>query len=1696
MKLVCHIGDINGLFEIVQGSTFSDEFNESLDSGNIIIVSRNKRIGNNGLETELTDSDSKQLNIKPYDDVIIFDLEENPNGYDGWGANTNYQGNFYRHLLINNFSEEMIYQGDTSSIATVIFKYKISLMSETKKLEKIVVPRLSITQPIKNGPKRFIWEYLHNYLELYNPQIKRKTNDGWTYSGKYSYCVDDNNNDNLNLFKKIWCPEFTLGESTFKELLTELFQVADRIPYVKDDVIYALDISNSRGDFDTTKGQINFPIRSMSSEDYCTNLRTTYSDALPQEYSGHSIEYIGFRNSDEAIMTLDNMRVELNFPIYKINHVYMHYYKTGNISLINVDGEILTINNYPILITQDITKLVRLSNEPLSKDWKDFNENPISSIEDAAKFDFSTVRYTQGSKYITGWGTKYQYPYGEWMDSQTKTHIENIIRLVDNLKPYGTVNLKELSEQVYNKMIKNVPNYANYRILSLTLTGQALTEPDIASTLLKNFFGTAFDNGNPSETMKHMFFTVDYQPFYNGAIVHSKGEDINENLTSVDNPNNSLSLLERDGIAQREKLERFGVSTVQLSARYTDINDLQEVGTKYNSPYQDDLENRDIIIYHREYSVFDNVINCSYYGSKEYVLKNYYTSVFSKYRIYNLMSYGESVTRSENKKYYIKLGINEQNSFNDNLEGELTINNIDNNVWLSALLPTTSDSKEALNNAYYYVPKYSVWNSSNSSFEINNNGGYFVTDFISFSTGNSIVFNISMPDNITGGTYWETTNKDIDWVNNVETDLKGTTQNQYYVADYNDGTLFEIQFGLFNSESLAIQAINGVASISNNSAYVDDTVINKDIIMKRPFVPSSSVTNSNESINVLSHYYKDNKEVINLSLQFEYLCSENIFISPWFGRLNDLITRFYKQTNPEITKEQDVNTVYGLKFGYAYETIGENSFNNLAVHKISYKTNNSSSPDSNVANNNYNDIGIGYNGDNENLKNGSFYMTPNFYQSVSGSSISDTSGGYGVLNEFKIQNPVLLLQISKNKYEGIEDSNFELDYNFGSIVINNASPHSYLKGNPYYRNDNTDYITNLVITPKKIKINKQVEDFGIQESKEEYTTSNTTYTYDDWYVKPSIKYANVRIVQKEYEDDGEIKYYNQYIVNPVTGSSSVTTPKSFSYGGLTYNFFVKEGNDSGISINSSGSTSGQVLLTSNGNKNGNFDLEFNIASNRISETNKIKNLEDYVKGEWGLNDTVAMVYEYFITIYYKTPLGAYGYLENTTNFWFVSLNSFDYSYRMSEDGTAYSNFRPLPLDVMYAYATSQLPSDAYDIDYRNSFKGDFIKYTDSFNNIKAPNNLYEGSTTSTTTYQVENRYEYSFAGQNISNYIIADIEYETKSGNNYKVTNRKLILNRQLIDNYYYFSTAIRWLPTFSATDQDDLLLNNPLNGKDILGFNPAQIDILYSTTENKKLYDGDNIFSDNSNELQNLTFGDSKFWNSYYSTTSTSGNTTTTNIYSGFPAVLYEIVKRGLTSNISLNQDEQGTGILGDKFVVMNEFSFSRLPSVFTVDDEEHEQIPGYKIYGNLYYVLIKIKLDDKAKYQKYYLTKDVNGTKVEEDNELSPDDKAFAIEIENYTDKISIQSQNDTVTIDINDSININNYQSFAVFYKSNEQLGVWDDDNRDSYAESTNLHFVFGINLDDDKIINKKHFIIKSSILKSRDKRVYDNKNKLTS
>ena len=420
MNLKCKI---NGKeYELlVQGNTFSDEYNETLDSGNIILAHI-----------------KKIKNLKPFDDVYIYDGEFN--GYDENGV---VQGTykFFKHFLVDSYTEEFV------NIKDRVYKYKIALMSEIKALEKIQCPNISITQPLNATKKVSVWKYLIRYVEMYSPKYKKvrdKSLKKWEYVQKYT--VDP---ELQKIFGNVYSHDFSLNAPTLRDILSKLMIVKDMIPYVENGVIKALDITQRKNKINLEDLPCTNIIGSMRSNEYCDALRRNYSEALSQDSTCSSVEYLGFRNSDSALMTLENMRLETRFPIYKINKMYMCYYKTSDVVRKDLEGNI--IENFYYLCKQDITPLVKLNTErnALSQDWEKFSSHSPASVHELAKYKLCTLGYDIGSNIITGWGESYTYPKGWWSEGKN-TYIENILFAIDRADRTGIKN--------YDYLLKDIDN--------------------------------------------------------------------------------------------------------------------------------------------------------------------------------------------------------------------------------------------------------------------------------------------------------------------------------------------------------------------------------------------------------------------------------------------------------------------------------------------------------------------------------------------------------------------------------------------------------------------------------------------------------------------------------------------------------------------------------------------------------------------------------------------------------------------------------------------------------------------------------------------------------------------------------------------------------------------------------------------------------------------------------------------------------------------------------------------------------------------------------------------------------------------------------------------------------------------------------------------------------------------------------------
>lgn len=883
MNLTVRIQNTEYTGNMVQGITFSEEYNEQLDSGSIRLAH----------VAQIKD-------LKPYTDVYIY---ESGYAFDDYIAKWQSGGNlhdgneegipFYRHLLVDQFTEEIV------NLSEGIFSYTIDLFSETKGLEMIQLPHICVTQPLNIKKKVDIYTYLTRFVEMYSPKIKkqsRTTDDAvWEYDSKYKVSPSLQ-----EVFSGIYCQDFALSNPTLKDVLASLMVTKDMIPYVKDNVVYAKDITKRTGTYDINEekanGRVSSIVGQMSSGDYCDGVRRQYSQALSSDGVCHYVDYLGFRNKNNAILTIDNLQVETSRKIYKINKMYMCFWKKGIASCV-VNGELKTVD-FIFLCKQDISPLVKNSTEwgMLNQDWRDLPRIP-ASVYDLSEFKLTTISYSIGGNLITGWGTRYS-EYKESLlnvyDVQ-KTYIENIFNYMNRLYPLGIQSSASLKEYVK----ANYPAAKDWDIDTMVVTANYGIDAIYYPQKMGGFKRDIDLSG--VQKLKTLFFQIDYSGFFDGALIHSRdnGSDI---LFQNDNSSSALTLLEKDGVSQKEKLNRFANKTHSINGRLEgknyDVSKLLQLGATGTIGEDDD-----VIIYRREYSIYNNYIKASYAGVQDYVLKNFYTSVYAKYRTNQLMLYGESTSRAESRKNLLLLSKNikyknENDAFfhvYDNVLTALFV--IDSSIkkFFSAFAPNIDQSGESdvLDTAI------------NTSTLSTSSGAKFVSEVQTFTSGKSLCLNTRMDDNASAGNYIENWTSDysvlIDKASEQEDYYVGSTQQWYDIVDDDEtGAIEGVSVWLYNSGSFSA----GADKLCEYSALL-------------PQNTNPSLSNAHNLMYHSEKIYKDNKEKIDLTFQVEPISLEqdDIVIGEMLPRLSDLAIANRFKADENVTK-----TIYSGE-GYVHEVV-------------------------------------------------------------------------------------------------------------------------------------------------------------------------------------------------------------------------------------------------------------------------------------------------------------------------------------------------------------------------------------------------------------------------------------------------------------------------------------------------------------------------------------------------------------------------------------------------------------------------------------------------------------------------------------------------------------------------------------------------------------------------------------------------------
>ena len=250
----------------VSGSVFTDEFNETLGSATIVLdnISHSDRL----------------TNLESYEYVEI--LKSNDNGEE------------VSFMLVDNFVEKI--QNIVDDVEKTIYHYDISLMSETKLLEKIQLPNLAITHSLVNGQKT-IYDYIIQYMTLYNPKVKMITGENtWEYTG----FIKIDNEKLKNRFGNTKCADLSLSKPTLRQLLTSLMIQEKCIPIIKNRTLDFIDFTEKPTIFEKDE-TINFIVKSQASDSFINTIVSTDSQVLSSDNYVLS-ETIGFRDKNSVLL--------------------------------------------------------------------------------------------------------------------------------------------------------------------------------------------------------------------------------------------------------------------------------------------------------------------------------------------------------------------------------------------------------------------------------------------------------------------------------------------------------------------------------------------------------------------------------------------------------------------------------------------------------------------------------------------------------------------------------------------------------------------------------------------------------------------------------------------------------------------------------------------------------------------------------------------------------------------------------------------------------------------------------------------------------------------------------------------------------------------------------------------------------------------------------------------------------------------------------------------------------------------------------------------------------------------------------------------------------------------------------------------------------------------------------------------------
>ena len=492
----------------------------------------------------------------------------------------------------------------------------------------------------------------------------------------------------------------------------------------------------------------------------------------------------------------------------------------------------------PTLYIVDLTSLV-FETQKRKLLRTDLTYSP-ETIEDMAKYYYTTLEYTYGNNDINGFSQ--QYDYVEWYGKYENILISNIATIYKSNLDY----LGELEDRIIKYYFTFMPNdMTKFRI--------DRTDYNIVDNVL---------NASLSPYSAYTF-NITYIPFNNVNLKFDKSKDIPLPLTQLDNQESAIPSLTAFALREQEKVERIGNNVVKINAsNITNLSEINALNTKYN----------DSIIFSKEIAYYEDFCNVNYIATKDYVLKNYFTNIQTKYRAYKYVEYSNTVLRIENRKYYVYLNTR---SFNGS--DTLGVGNL-----------TDKQNRKNKINDYFLgnlVNQETIFDTLDYNIKATTDDKMYRNDLSIIKFNNNIALNYRDFDSVSGG---------IGIENPATVDKLGGYIQKWYIRDglnYNtyNGTYF-VDFSFIPNFGTELE--NLFLTEENLLAYYNKQ-LKLPLVSYEDFNPTTyegkmiyiceSRTSGQTLFSQNAPYFKAQDEVLSETIQFEYLsASEDLILGTHF----------------------------------------------------------------------------------------------------------------------------------------------------------------------------------------------------------------------------------------------------------------------------------------------------------------------------------------------------------------------------------------------------------------------------------------------------------------------------------------------------------------------------------------------------------------------------------------------------------------------------------------------------------------------------------------------------------------------------------------------------------------------------------------------------------------------------------------------